>query len=209
MKHDIIKTDNYLLIVDGSEIKAGDYHVATRIVKTNGDNAIALTDQKQLEAIAEIGGAKKIIAHLPLNQATILEGVDLLPPLEQEDDVELYYQKQVMQTYPVETQSYTAYEKGFIEGYKKAKEKYKYTEVDMKIAIQQAFLSGVERLEDFEKVEKMILGFIQSLSQTKYPIRFKCEMDCILVVLRLEDKCTIKTTTNSQGKTVWVGKYIY
>jgi len=40
---------------------------------------------------------------------------------------ELYYQKQVMNPYSSDSQSYTAYEKGFIEGFEKAKETL-YTE---------------------------------------------------------------------------------
>ena len=38
------------------------------------------------------------------------------------NDKDLFYQKQVMNPYPSESQSYTAYEKGFAEGYNKAKE---------------------------------------------------------------------------------------
>lgn len=59
----ILDSENqHLYILSDEEIKEGDYHVAIRIVKTNGDKAIAFTDQEQLDAIAEIGGAKKIIA---------------------------------------------------------------------------------------------------------------------------------------------------
>jgi hypothetical protein len=35
---------------------------------------------------------------------------------------ELFYQKQVMNPYPTESQSYTAYKKGFIEGWEKCQE---------------------------------------------------------------------------------------
>ena len=119
MKHKLIKTENYLLTVDDSEIKEGDYHVAIRIVKTNGDKAIAFTDQEQLDAIAEIGGAKKIIAHLPLNNSLILQGVDLLPPLEQEDNA--------ICPYPESKQNAVDWHNG----YNKAKEKYKFTEEDI------------------------------------------------------------------------------
>ncbi len=59
----ILDSENqHLYFLSDEEIKEGDYHVAIRIVKTNGDKAIAFTDQEQLDAIAEIGGAKKIIA---------------------------------------------------------------------------------------------------------------------------------------------------
>lgn len=194
MRYEIIKTDNYLLIVDGSEIKAGDYHVATRIVKTNGDNAIAFTDQKQLEAIAEIGGAKKIIAHLPLNNSTILEGVPLLPPLEQEDDAEKLYpiNRTGSMWMPSRHEVSNIYRQ---EGYNKAREKYKYTEEDIAKAITYGWdLSHYHRLNTEEKLLKMQRDFIKSLSQPKMPIAFECEM---VIPYKL-------------GKYVtWVGKYIY
>ena len=40
---------------------------------------------------------------------------------------ELFYQKQVMNPYPTDSQSHTAYEKGFVEGYQKSEETL-YTE---------------------------------------------------------------------------------
>jgi hypothetical protein len=92
-----------------------------------------------------------------------------------------------------------------IDGYNKSKEKYKYTEEDLRIAIQQAFLSGVERLEDFEKVESMIMENIQ---QPKYPIGFECEIEVYMHSIN-GDIVKPKTTTNSNGQTVWVGKYLF
>ena len=67
-------TPNYLLVVDDSEIK---------------EDCIAihlgpLGEQEIVTANGECKLDKKIIAHLPLNESPILEGVDLLPPLEDE-----------------------------------------------------------------------------------------------------------------------------
>jgi hypothetical protein len=80
MKHNIIKTENYLLVVDESEIKEGDWCLADipagdfyGIVKYNGAFAKHYY--------------KKIIAHLPINNSPILEGVDLLPPLEDDEAI--------------------------------------------------------------------------------------------------------------------------
>ena len=76
MKHDIIPTKNYLLIVDDSEIKEGDWYLSI-------DQSIRKADC----AWDNIYGPcphKKIISHLPLNNSPILEDVDLLPPLEDE-----------------------------------------------------------------------------------------------------------------------------
>jgi len=194
----IIKTDNYLLVVSDEEIKEGDCVIDNvgRIwikmedcfVKAAKDNAY--------------GKSYKIIAHLPLNNSPILEGVDLLPPLEDEVD-KLADELTSHLAFPEERRY------GIYIGYNKAKEKYKYTEDDMIIAIQQAFLSGVERLEDFGKVESMLMENIQ---QPKYPIGFECELHETQVRdINTHEliKGRKKTTTNSQGQTVLEGKYIY
>ena len=205
MKHEIIKTENYLLAVDDSEIKEGDYHVAIRIVKTNGDKAIAFTDQEQLDAIAEIGGAKKIIAHLPLNNAPFLEGVDVLPPLEQEDDVEKLGNKFSNGfALNLSHQLVVALNEGFKEGYNKAREKYKYTEEDMR-GFHKFFMEiGTNSIYD------ALTLYIQSLSQQKIPIGFKCQtFDTGDDKLDGTHILGIRTTTNSQGQSVWEGEYIY
>ena len=77
MKHKIIFTKDYLLVVDDSEIKKWYYDSYTNKVKHSGG--------------AEYGEnsiTKNILAHLQLNDSPILQGVHLLPPLEQENDVE-------------------------------------------------------------------------------------------------------------------------
>ena len=70
MKHNIIKTDNYLLVVDDSEIKKNDWVVSgtNTIIQCIYPNNIVDRD------------IKKITAHLPLNNAPILTGIDLLLP---------------------------------------------------------------------------------------------------------------------------------
>lgn len=73
MKHNIIKTDNYLLVVNDSEIKAGDYGLIT--------SAVMSYDAMLKEWNQPLGS--KIIAHLPLNNSPILEGVPLLPILDE------------------------------------------------------------------------------------------------------------------------------
>jgi hydroxymethylpyrimidine pyrophosphatase-like HAD family hydrolase len=202
MKHDIIKTDNYLLIVSDEEITIGEYYAHNQ--KPTGIR-ILICENYTLPI-----DAKKIISHLPLNNSPILEGVDLLPPLEDEvkklADALGFYDS-------TEDNKGNRTTKAFIAGYNKAKEKYKYTEEDLRIAIQQAFLSGVERLEDFGKVESMLMENIQ---QPKYPIGFKCEMETPYTDAYAEDrmrrfygKPKPKTTTNSQGQKVWVGTYVY
>jgi hypothetical protein len=69
MRHQIIETENYLLVVDDSEIKVSDW---------------TYNPMKGLVFISSLGlmisvnsFTKKIISHLPLNGAPVLEGVDL------------------------------------------------------------------------------------------------------------------------------------
>jgi len=177
----------------------------------------------------------RVIAHLPINNSPILTGVDLLPSLEQEDDVERLIKIEQEASYKQGKGTISWYEQEKRkEYYNKAKEKYKYTEEDVKIAIQQAFLSGVERLEDFEKVEKMTLENIQSLSQPKIPVGFECEIEYFYMASKMFYKdadwvkcnkdqyesikeeiptCPLKKVhkeiSTPEGHTQWVGKYIF
>ena len=68
MIHKLIKTDNYLLIVDDSEIEFGNYVTDKyRVWQWKDDSSLL--------------GRHKIIAHLPLNHLPFLKGVDLLPEI--------------------------------------------------------------------------------------------------------------------------------
>jgi hypothetical protein len=217
MKHKIIHTENYLLIVDDSEIKEGDYCTTHLNVIDVGKihNSYTIFNPKNKEHLEMLKSCKKIIAHLPLNNSPILEGVDLLPPLEQEDVKKLAWE--------LFGNDYNARAR-YKDGYNKAKEKYKYTEEDLRKAFIEgtnygsAYQSCIEN-EDWEAIEMdenddTIKEIIQSLSKPKMPVGFECEvrpytvgeMSKLPLGTRNEK---IKTTTNPQGQTVWVGKYIY
>lgn len=73
---------------------------------------------------------------------------------------ELFYQKQVMNPYPTGSISYTAYEKGFIDGYNKAEEII-YTEEQ----IIKAFHIG--RCYKSREGDTTIEQYLQSIKQTK------------------------------------------
>jgi hypothetical protein len=92
MKHKLKKTENYLLVVDESEIKEGDYCTTHLNIIDVGKihNSYTIFHTIAKEHLNDLKSCKKIIAHLPLNNAPILEGVDLLPPLE--DDGDLIYE---------------------------------------------------------------------------------------------------------------------
>ena len=190
MKHDIIKTDNYLLIVSDDKPKQKEYSVFTPLMKIH-------------KCIEDITGDefKKIIAHLPLNNSRILEGVDLLPPLEDEvEKLSADYTEEWCGKRKVDVYIHDAF-KG---GYNKAKEKYKYTKDDVIKIVEKSRETGLT-------AEYLML----SLQQSKYPIGFECEIEvCVFgnhthYDPKNEDYVKPKTTTNSQGQEVLEGKYIY
>jgi len=193
----IIKTDNYLLIVSDEEIKEGDWFT---------DDNNSLKRSYKLSHV-QFANPKKIIAHLSLNNSRILEGVDLLPPLEDEvDKLSADYTEEWCGKRKVDVYIHDA----FKAGYNKAKEKYKYTEED----IDKAYWAGMKFVGEDKGSYK---EFIQSLQQPKYPIGFECEMekdfryndDGEKIGLPVHETNKPKTTTNSQGQTVLFGKYIY
>jgi len=205
MKHNIIKTENYLLVVDDSKIKQNDffYGVADGSIKP----FIEIADENTVEIVTwqlnVIGKSpnKKIAAHLPLNNSPVLEGVPLLPSLEivRYDFAEMFYNI-CKATYPNFDEWIEAKE------YNKAKEKYKYTEEDMRKALSESFKAS----QDGYNITSDEI--IQSLQQPKMPVGFECEDEYVhddTVPYPKTLGTHPKTTTNHQGQTVLVGKYIY
>ena len=214
MKHKLIYTPHYLLVVDDSEIKEGDYCI---MFDSFGNLFGSFPNQYLGEEKGHYlnKGLRKVIAHLPLNDSLILTEVDLLPPLEQEDDVERLIKIEQEASYKQGKGTISWYEQEKRkEYYNKAKEKFKYTEEDMKRIYEKGYSSGRNELSSRES-DEVKYGFIQSLSQPKMPVGFECEMVTMNKGYTDEkdypyQQCEInKTTTNSQGQTVWVGKYIY
>jgi len=181
MTHKLIHTKDYLLVVDDSEIKEGDWcflgetslfnakigRVNKNVISDNGKNGLNF---------------KKIIAHLPLNDSPILEGVDLLPTLE--DEVEELAQSAF--THP-DFGKYkigsTAYYNGYKDGHNKAKEKYKYTNEDM-LTIRNNLVTLLptgdvtawDMIQAISKYTKWFDNYVESLSQPELPTAFECEI---------------------------------
>lgn len=206
MTHKLMHTPDYLLVVDDSEIKFKDRYF-------NEEDGIGLW-QDAIPAYHKLN-SKKIIAHLPLNNSPILTGVALLPPLEQEDDVERLIKIEQEASYKQGKGTISWYEQEKRkEYYNKAKEKFKYTEEDMKRIYEKGYSSGRNELSSRES-DEVKYSFIQSLLQPKMPVGFECETITMNKGYTDEkdypyQECEIpKTTTNSQGQIVWVGKYIY
>ena len=158
MTKEIIYTENYALIVDDSEIKEGDYCIHRDAEEMYKSAYVPL------ESIRK--DCKKIIFHLPLNGSKELEGVPLLPPLE--DDVEkLALQFMIDESYGKESPDLW---KGYLFGYNKAKQKYLFSLEDMQkvieITIQECNRLQRESYGELEIDEDKI---IQSLKQSKRP----------------------------------------
>ena len=186
MTYNIIKTENYLLVVDDSEIKEGDIVLETYVDGTNG--------LEQIDTLNDIHPLvhKKILAHLPLS-ANNLKNIPLLPPL-QEDE----YEKSISESCNKSISNI------LMIGYKKAKEKYKYTEEDLRKIFSRGWelrerYNGSDRngyeenypsnWKDMDYEERQEWFYEQELkSLTKYPIGFKFKMET---------------------KFEWVGNYIY
>jgi hypothetical protein len=192
MTHKIIQTENYLIVVDDSEIKVGDY-----------------TFQESSNFISKYNNAysKKIIAHLPLNNSPILEGVDLLPPLEDDEVEKLAYKYN-----PVMKLDNEFIRSAFKAGYNKAKEKYNKNLIDWidnisnSIFALQASQIELKMLEQFKNK-------VKSLQQPKIPFGFEREIKKtkgrLMVIPPCKHCIKPKTITNSKGINQWVGKYIF
>ncbi len=203
MTHKLINTENYLLVVAGEVTEIGEY-------------CYGLDINKQMETTIHEAGSddlhckrSKIVAHLPLNGAHILEGVDLLPPLE------TVAERLALQEVGgwVENESDHYVYSGFVSGYNKAKEKYKYTEDDM----MKMYKLGSDRGATYQKLiffepnfhaesAELCNTLLQTTQQPKTPVGFKCEM---FGYVNPEWNEFPKTITNSQGITQWVGVYEY
>jgi len=224
MTHNIIKTENYLLVVDDSEIKAVDWFInliSKELLKCFKNSAVKSLGGKTInmtEKWLNNNDCKKIIAHLPLNNSPVLEGVDLLPPLE--DDVEVLAEKYVDSRFNINPDTIFTFERlhreTFIEGYNKAKEKYNKNLIDWIDNISNSIFA-FQASEIELKMLEQFKNKVQSLQQPKMPVGFECEVERIYpnpqTISKEYDFDDIlierKTTTNSQGQTVLVGKYIY
>jgi hypothetical protein len=227
MTHKLIHTPNYLLVVDDSEIKEGGFVLVScselDIIETR-----KVKDYYNEQFLFDGGGqihmdyCKKIIAHLPLNDSPILEGVDLLPPFSrhQEDgiegladlehDIQLASYENDTSDNPFDFSHYL--KSGFITGYNKAKEKYKYTEEDINIMVNNAVVFAESNThlsvgEYATQFKDFYDKCIQSLSQPKMPVAFECDVKSFEQEYRIPIR-EVRITT-PEGHTQWVGKYIY
>jgi hypothetical protein len=200
MRYDLIKTDNYLLICNDSEIKGYYYDDYIKKVRHSGG-----------AEYVENNITKNIVAHLPLNGAPYLDGVPLLPSISKHYDIdfaEVFYDLLKM-TYPTFDEWPEA-----IEYNKQVREKYKFTEDDM-IKFADFKSSNLMKHSDENGMylgTRKVLELWKSHQQPKLPIAFECEVERIFkhnehMEREFYDKP--KTITNSEERVEWVGKYIW
>jgi hypothetical protein len=190
--------DGYLLILDEN--------------KDIEENMYTLKDGEIIE-VSYLGqdNGNAIIAHLPLNNSPILEGVPLLPST-QEDDV--YDSLVVPSINKGDGMEQAMFNDGYYAGYKKTKEKYKYTEHEIRMAYMQGYNRGV--LDIPNEME----NYIQSIEQPKLPVAFNCEMENYCGSPFTTERCPkcvdscdkaylrSKTTSTPNGEQ-WVGEWVY
>jgi hypothetical protein len=221
VKHEIIYTEHYALIVSDEKIIERDWFFnGEDILQVSEITDIIIDTEGQW---SEIKTSKKIIAHRPLTDAPILEGVPLLPKFTQENDVEKLTEK----IYP--TKGWNDWDEtiheislkqiAFKVGYNKAKETYKYTEEDLRNMLELTICATVSNIDSpiFDlSIQKNRVKYIdeilQSLQQPKRPKYFECEIEYIhdeTVPYPKTLGTKPKTTTNSQGQTELIGEYIF
>ena len=205
MKKEIIYTEHYALIV-------------SKLTSPAKEGQVFLSKENIIHTVVGWNFADRlIIAHRPLTDAPILEGVPILPEFSQEDDVEDLALAYASSKGYVNPEGYSDKQvgllHGFIDGYNKAKETYKYTEDDLISFHKWAFQKV--RIEESDKNTKELLDEWQSIKQPERPKYFECEMEKVWVrntdrnAPTLDDFDTIvKTFTNSQGQVELVGEYV-
>jgi hypothetical protein len=148
MKYNLIKTDNYLLVVDDSEIKIGDRvieNTINQIFEINDINKSIGLCRSKVDTYV-IDSCRKIISHAPLNGAPYLVGVDVLPRLNQDDEVD----KLAEERFPVKNEAaldiiecLQIKQEVYAEGYNKAREKYKWTNEDVIRIVEKSRETGL------------------------------------------------------------------
>lgn len=176
MKTKLIKlSDTHYIVVDDSEIKEGDWFYNSKYqeigINYNPDGCKKITHSTQpLDYDIDGGYYPMSVTALSLSEVE-----ELVNGYSVEKMADVLYPES-LDDYDGKVKPYDLNEpvrKSYILGFKTHQELVKdklFTIEDIKIAIQQAFLSGVERLEDYEKVEQMILSNITP--KTEWDIEF-------------------------------------
>ncbi len=194
MKRQIIKTEKYLLVVSDEEIEDGNFIYETNI------GEVSKVDKEYCELLktgAKVEPFVKVLAHRPLNNAVYLDGVDVLPEIENEAN-------KLAEEYAIEMECDDGTtDVDFEAGYNKAKETYKYTKRD----IERAFHMGRANPSAF--IPHNFDYYLNLIDQSKLPIAFDCEEYGVGNDENGRPVIEPRTITNPDGRTEWVGAYLY
>ncbi len=215
MKHNLVRINDYLFVIGGNyKSNIFPYLVIEKL--TTGEYTVWQVDNPN---DWDEKNQYRILAHLPLNGTRYINDVPVLPARNQEDEAEEIFPvgKHGAMHMPNREMINNALRQ---QAYNKAKEKYKWTDEDVRNIIMHSFLKGVDRGHYSKEIENRI---IQSFQQPKLPIAFEREMEPKFKKHigstkevkgsgdRIKNKYAgnPKTFINSEGRTEWVGKYIY
>jgi hypothetical protein len=205
------RTEMYILVVDDSDIKEGDF-----IYDLDIKRIVIADDLKVATSKAPLCWYyKKIISHTPLNGAPYFDGLDVLPPnwRDNGEDVDKLAREEIL--YNDDKREW------WKQGYNKAREKNQNdlikTLMGFDLEIKKLLLKYPEiehslharMCDDINDVRGM---FIQSIQQPKLPIAFECETERVFKHnehMEREYYDVPKTIINAGGRKEWVGKYIY
>lgn len=204
MKHTLIKTEDYLLVVSDEPITLDTkwyYDTHLKDVRSTGG-----------AQYGENSITKKVLAHLPLNDAGHLAGLDVLPEIDYDlhiNDAIGYAGSEGHPDPHAFSEKQIGLLHGYVEGFEKARETYKYTEEDM-LAFADTCLNELDS-------SVTVLELLEKFKQPKLPVAFECYVDNILShnadagadALVNPNFGEPKTFTNSEGRTEWFGKYLF
>ena len=174
MKLQLIKTENYLVAVS-------DYIESSYCFVLNKDEILKVKASSENELFHDKGWNLKteapfITHHLPLNNEPVLDGVELLPEFDDEatllvEEFKISYKTVGLTDYEVSA---------FIIGYNKAKEKYKFTEGDMRKALFECCNTVFQKATVGKNTEKLYFNYeveniINKIKEPKYPKYFNTE----------------------------------
>jgi hypothetical protein len=234
MIYNLTKTEDFLFVLDNSEIKEGVWYFLPR---TQSPHFCGSKESEEELNLERDFGVRKILAHIPINRPKqTLYGLPTLPTLptlleKHEDSIddmarEFYWKRNPDKDFAENSRPDMVI--GFVGGYNKAREKFKFTEEEYNILfsfVEKLYHEGYDpydsahhiQLQRYVNDAKQIIN-ISLKRDLKLPIAFECEterksvMNLGLDVFNPNRRVFLnepKTIINSEGKQEWVGKYIY
>ena len=204
MTHKIIQTQDYLLVVDENQISVNGE------IGYYKDCNVFQTYQSKLDLTGNIyKHFKKVLAHLPLNNSPVLEGVDLLAELPTQLDLYLEIDTECALLEDVlhgKEGKRISYIRKLFGDYKAATKTY--SEEDLESAFNYGYFFKEDEIKEPNKSSPHTFSdLINSFNKPKLPVGFEAET--IGANKIGEDTLTVKTIPNEQGIPVWQGTYLY